>query len=276
MASSIHCINRYDVPVTREPTVTGIQWSHCLLARGSIDLLTSPGIQYGDLLTRCWSYTGIHWHRVPVTQESADTGIQLHRDLLTQGSSYTGIYWHRVPVTQSSTDTGFQLHRDLLTQGSSYTVIYWHRVPVTRGSTDKDAQVYTGIYWHGDLLIQGFNDRGCNYTGIYWHWNKNLRKEKRPTPFIKTVLGASFPPPTAKSDFWLTESSGATKNLILVGTIVGCLGQTRVSLPEEVISDHRHIMVRGYQPNTNERKPPSRLNRSREMYWPMRRNTRKQ
>ena len=52
----------------------------------------------------------------------------------------------------------------------------------------------------------------------------------------------------------LAETSVGIRGLIYY---VGCLGQTRVSLPEQLISEHRHIMARGHQPDTNARKPPS-------------------
>ena len=38
---------------------------------------------------------------------------------------------------------------------------------------------------------------------------------------------------------------------------VGYLGKTRISLPEYLISDHRHLMVTMYQPDVNEGKPQS-------------------
>ena len=40
---------------------------------------------------------------------------------------------------------------------------------------------------------------------------------------------------------------------------VGCQGQTHISLPEQIISDLWHLMVRGYQSNAHERKSLSRI-----------------
>ena len=69
------------------------------------------------------------------------------------------------------------------------------------------------------------------------------------------------PHPPAKSDVWPTMPSRKQMSYQKPDPggdhyYVGCLGQTRVLLPEQLISDHRHIMVRGYQPNTSKRKPP--------------------
>ena len=67
------------------------------------------------------------------------------------------------------------------------------------------------------------------------------RKESRPPPFIKSLLGASVPPPhpspPAKSDVWPTmlnrEQKGYQKSHPGGDHYyVGCLGQTCVSLPE--------------------------------------------
>ena len=51
------------------------------------------------------------------------------------------------------------------------------------------------------------------------------------------------------------RAAGVNNILILVAISrarhysIGCLGQTCVSLPEQLISDRQHITVRGYQPN---------------------------
>ena len=61
-------------------------------------------------------------------------------------------------------------------------------------------------------------------------------KRERPTPFIESLFGASFPP-VAESDFWPTmlsrEQQGYQKSEPGEDHYyVGCLGQTRVSLYE--------------------------------------------
>ena len=43
--------------------------------------------------------------------------------------------------------------------------------------------------------------------------------------------------------------------IILSIMMFGCLGQTHIALLEQLISDPQNIMMRGYQPSTNERKP---------------------
>ena len=64
------------------------------------------------------------------------------------------------------------------------------------------------------------------------------------------------PPPQPNRIFDQNAKQGAAgyqKSGLDADHYVGCLGQTPVSLPEELTTDHRHIMVRGYQPNINER-----------------------
>ena len=50
------------------------------------------------------------------------------------------------------------------------------------------------------------------------------RERENPNPFVKSILGASVPPPPpAESNVWPTlpsESRGFIKNLNLVGTII--------------------------------------------------------
>ena len=70
---------------------------------------------------------------------------------------------------------------------------------------------------------------------------------ERPTPF---VLSVSVPPGT-ESDFWPTPPSREQRGYQKSDPggdhyYVGCLDQTRVSLSEYLISDHRHIMVRAF------------------------------
>ena len=70
-----------------------------------------------------------------------------------------------------------------------------------------------------------------------------------------------FSPPGAERDFWHTMLSREQKGYQKSDPgedqyYVGCLGQTLVLLPEQLISDHWHIMVRGYQPDTSKRKLP--------------------
>ena len=85
----------------------------------------------------------------------------------------------------------------------------------------------------------------------------------------KQSIGCISPPPShppthfrlSQIRFFIREQRGYPKFLILIGTIIMlvALGPIRVrSPPEQLISDHRHITVRGYEPNTNERKLPSR------------------
>ena len=74
-----------------------------------------------------------------------------------------------------------------------------------------------------------------------------------------------FPPPTphptpsprTESDVWPTMPSKEQRGYQKSDPggdhyYAGRLGQTRISLPEYLISDQRHIMVRGYQPSTSE------------------------
>ena len=74
------------------------------------------------------------------------------------------------------------------------------------------------------------------------------RERERSTSFIKSLLVASVLPGT-ESDFWptvLSREQRRYQNSDQCGDhyLVGSLGQTRISLPEYLVSHHRHIMAR--------------------------------
>ena len=61
--------------------------------------------------------------------------------------------------------------------------------------------------------------------------------------------GACFP--KAKQETELQGSSDRSLSIYVI--------RTRLSQSEKLMRDHWHAMVRGYQPSTDERKPPSKL-----------------
>ena len=86
----------------------------------------------------------------------------------------------------------------------------------------------------------------CSYKA----WKNRLRSkprikaEEKPTPFIKSQLGVSVP--LRDSSDFAAQHGAVIKNLILVRTIVILVAEIRhVSIPEQLISDHWHITVRG-------------------------------